>query len=189
MHLQQLPHSDSFCLILPPNLKSAIAAVTYIAEQLKKQDMGDSVRIDTMWCCGNRQNAYSPLLFAASLPTPSTPPPPDHRGLAVHRPRGGPSLPLVVCHHYHPGYPGHLLRRQFQLHTWQPLSMKAKTHTHIHTHTPTTSTIFQQFHFKHTFHQYFKACSMYVVRSERFSNQSCVTDLHHFHIISIFCSR
>lgn len=48
VHLQQLPHSDSFCLILPPNLKSAIAAVTYIAEQLKKQDMGDSVRIDTM---------------------------------------------------------------------------------------------------------------------------------------------
>lgn len=48
VHLQQLPRSDSFCLILPPNLKSAIAAVTYIAEQLKKQDTGDSVRIDTM---------------------------------------------------------------------------------------------------------------------------------------------
>lgn len=75
MHLQQLPHSDSFCLILPPNLKSAIAAVTYIAEQLKKQDMGDSVRIDTMWCCGDRQNAYSPLLFAAP---PYQPPPPPH---------------------------------------------------------------------------------------------------------------
>lgn len=42
--LQRLPHTDSFCLILPPNLKSAIAAVTYMAEQLKKQDTDDTVR-------------------------------------------------------------------------------------------------------------------------------------------------
>uniref|UniRef100_A0A3B4Y750 Acetylcholine receptor subunit beta n=1 Tax=Seriola lalandi dorsalis TaxID=1841481 RepID=A0A3B4Y750_SERLL len=45
VQLQQLPNSDSFCLILPPNLKSAIAAVTYMAEQLKKQDTDDTVRI------------------------------------------------------------------------------------------------------------------------------------------------
>uniref|UniRef100_A0A3B5LF97 Acetylcholine receptor subunit beta n=1 Tax=Xiphophorus couchianus TaxID=32473 RepID=A0A3B5LF97_9TELE len=44
VQLQQLPDSDRFCLILPPNLKSAIDAVTYIAEQLKKQDTDDSVR-------------------------------------------------------------------------------------------------------------------------------------------------
>lgn len=44
VQLQRLPHTDSFCLILPPNLKSAIAAVTYMAEQLKKQDTDDTVR-------------------------------------------------------------------------------------------------------------------------------------------------
>uniref|UniRef100_A0A674PH73 Acetylcholine receptor subunit beta n=1 Tax=Takifugu rubripes TaxID=31033 RepID=A0A674PH73_TAKRU len=44
VQLQRLAHSDSFCLILPPNLKSAIEAVTYMAEQLKKQDTDDSVR-------------------------------------------------------------------------------------------------------------------------------------------------
>lgn len=44
VQLQRLADSDSFCLILPPNLKSAIEAVTYMAEQLKKQDTDDSVR-------------------------------------------------------------------------------------------------------------------------------------------------
>lgn len=44
VQLHRLPHTDSFCLILPPNLKSAIAAVTYMAEQLKKQDTDDTVR-------------------------------------------------------------------------------------------------------------------------------------------------
>uniref|UniRef100_A0A8C4Z7D6 Cholinergic receptor, nicotinic, beta 1 (muscle) like n=1 Tax=Gadus morhua TaxID=8049 RepID=A0A8C4Z7D6_GADMO len=33
--------TESYCLVLPPNLKSAIAAVTYMSEQLKKQDTGD----------------------------------------------------------------------------------------------------------------------------------------------------
>uniref|UniRef100_A0A087XS25 Acetylcholine receptor subunit beta n=1 Tax=Poecilia formosa TaxID=48698 RepID=A0A087XS25_POEFO len=46
VQLQQLPDSDRFCLILPPNLKSAIDAVTYIAEQLKKQDTDDSMTGD-----------------------------------------------------------------------------------------------------------------------------------------------
>lgn len=50
VQLQRLPHSDSFCLILPPNLKSAIAAVTYMAEQLKKQDTDDSVRVRRQRC-------------------------------------------------------------------------------------------------------------------------------------------
>lgn len=52
--LQRLPHTDSFCLILPPNLKSAIAAVTYMAEQLKKQDTDDTVRTKEKYhtqCC------------------------------------------------------------------------------------------------------------------------------------------
>lgn len=44
MQLQRLPNTDNYCLILPPNLKSAIAAVTYMAEQLKKQDVDDTVR-------------------------------------------------------------------------------------------------------------------------------------------------
>lgn len=101
---------------------------------------------------------------------PSLHPPADHRGLAVHRPSGGPSLPLVVCHYYHPGHPGHLLRCQFQLHTWQPLSMKAKTHTYTHrcVCVCVSSRIFQQFHLKHTFHKDLKARSMYVVHSESF---------------------
>lgn len=42
VHLER--HPDGYCLILPPNLKSAIDAVTYMAEQLKKQDTDDSVR-------------------------------------------------------------------------------------------------------------------------------------------------
>ncbi|XP_017291532.1 cholinergic receptor, nicotinic, beta 1 (muscle) like [Kryptolebias marmoratus] len=44
--LQRLPDSDRLCLILPPNLKSAIAAVTYVAEQLRKQDTDDSMTGD-----------------------------------------------------------------------------------------------------------------------------------------------
>ncbi|XP_055359664.1 cholinergic receptor, nicotinic, beta 1 (muscle) like isoform X2 [Betta splendens] len=46
VHLQRLANSDNYCLILPPNLKSAIAAVTYMAEQLKKQDADDSMTED-----------------------------------------------------------------------------------------------------------------------------------------------
>ncbi|CAN9509473.1 unnamed protein product [Ophioblennius macclurei] len=46
VQIQQLPNSDRFCLILPPNLKSAIAAVTYMAEQLKKQDTDDTMTGD-----------------------------------------------------------------------------------------------------------------------------------------------
>uniref|UniRef100_A0A3Q3X8U9 Uncharacterized protein n=1 Tax=Mola mola TaxID=94237 RepID=A0A3Q3X8U9_MOLML len=46
VQLQRLPHTDSFCLILPPNLKSAIAAITYMAEQLKKQDTDDTMTGD-----------------------------------------------------------------------------------------------------------------------------------------------
>ncbi|CAL9694449.1 unnamed protein product [Knipowitschia caucasica] len=39
-------HPDGYCLILPPNLKSAIAAVTYMSEQLQKQDTDDSMTGD-----------------------------------------------------------------------------------------------------------------------------------------------
>ncbi|XP_061664331.1 cholinergic receptor, nicotinic, beta 1 (muscle) like [Syngnathoides biaculeatus] len=46
VRLQRLPGTEGFCLILPPNLKSAIAAVTYIAVQLKKQDSDDSMTED-----------------------------------------------------------------------------------------------------------------------------------------------
>ncbi|XP_034092112.1 cholinergic receptor, nicotinic, beta 1 (muscle) like [Gymnodraco acuticeps] len=46
VQLQRLPNTDSFCLILPPHLKSAIAAVTYMAEQLKKQDTDDTMTGD-----------------------------------------------------------------------------------------------------------------------------------------------
>lgn len=68
-------------------------------------------------------------LIAFLYPPPPPPPPLDDRRLAVHRPCGGPSFPLVVCYHHHPGHLGHLLRCQFQLHTWRPLSMKDKTDT------------------------------------------------------------
>ncbi|KTG07131.1 hypothetical protein cypCar_00000039 [Cyprinus carpio] len=44
--LQRFSNSDNYCLILPPNLKSAIAAVTYMAEQLKKQDVDDTMTDD-----------------------------------------------------------------------------------------------------------------------------------------------
>ncbi|XP_040039172.2 cholinergic receptor, nicotinic, beta 1 (muscle) like [Gasterosteus aculeatus] len=46
VQLQRLPDTNSYCLILPPNLKSAISAVTYMAEQLKKQDMDDTITGD-----------------------------------------------------------------------------------------------------------------------------------------------
>lgn len=59
VQLQRLAHSDSFCLILPPNLKSAIAAVTYMAEQLKKQDTDDSVRVDCRDARACRQRALT----------------------------------------------------------------------------------------------------------------------------------
>ncbi|XP_069014915.1 cholinergic receptor, nicotinic, beta 1 (muscle) like [Embiotoca jacksoni] len=46
VQLRRLPNTDGYCLILPPNLKSAIAAVTYVAEQLKKQDTDDAMTGD-----------------------------------------------------------------------------------------------------------------------------------------------
>nr|XP_019958849.1 PREDICTED: acetylcholine receptor subunit beta-like [Paralichthys olivaceus] len=46
VQLHRLPNTDSYCLILPPNLKSAISAVTYMAEQLKKQDTDDTMTGD-----------------------------------------------------------------------------------------------------------------------------------------------
>ncbi|RVE60685.1 hypothetical protein OJAV_G00183610 [Oryzias javanicus] len=45
-HLQRLPNTDGYCLVLPTNLKSAIAAVTYMAEQLRKQDTDDTMTGD-----------------------------------------------------------------------------------------------------------------------------------------------
>ncbi|TRY72920.1 hypothetical protein DNTS_011395, partial [Danionella cerebrum] len=44
--LERFSNSDNYCLILPPNLKSAIAAITYMAEQLKKQDVDDTMTDD-----------------------------------------------------------------------------------------------------------------------------------------------
>ncbi|XP_041925506.1 cholinergic receptor, nicotinic, beta 1 (muscle) like isoform X1 [Alosa sapidissima] len=46
VQLQRYFDSDSYCLILPPNLKSAISAVTYMAEQLKNQDIDDTMTDD-----------------------------------------------------------------------------------------------------------------------------------------------
>uniref|UniRef100_A0A673CKJ3 Acetylcholine receptor subunit beta n=1 Tax=Sphaeramia orbicularis TaxID=375764 RepID=A0A673CKJ3_9TELE len=46
VQLQRHPGTDGYCLILPPNLKSAIAAVTYMTEQLKKQDTDDTMTGD-----------------------------------------------------------------------------------------------------------------------------------------------
>uniref|UniRef100_A0A3B4C9A6 Cholinergic receptor, nicotinic, beta 1 (muscle) like n=2 Tax=Pygocentrus nattereri TaxID=42514 RepID=A0A3B4C9A6_PYGNA len=46
VQLQRFFDSDSYCLILPPDLKSAIAAITYMAEQLKKQDVNDTITDD-----------------------------------------------------------------------------------------------------------------------------------------------
>ncbi|XP_076145747.1 cholinergic receptor, nicotinic, beta 1 (muscle) like [Alosa pseudoharengus] len=46
VQLQKYFDSDSYCLILPPNLKSAISAVTYMAEQLKNQDIDDTMTDD-----------------------------------------------------------------------------------------------------------------------------------------------
>uniref|UniRef100_A0AAY4BKZ8 Acetylcholine receptor subunit beta n=1 Tax=Denticeps clupeoides TaxID=299321 RepID=A0AAY4BKZ8_9TELE len=44
--LQRFFDTENYCLILPPDLKSAIAAITYIAEQLKKQDTEDTMTDD-----------------------------------------------------------------------------------------------------------------------------------------------
>ncbi|XP_056431414.1 cholinergic receptor, nicotinic, beta 1 (muscle) like [Gadus chalcogrammus] len=46
VQLQRYFDTESYCLVLPPNLKSAIAAVTYMSEQLKKQDTDDSITGD-----------------------------------------------------------------------------------------------------------------------------------------------
>ncbi|XP_067117348.1 cholinergic receptor, nicotinic, beta 1 (muscle) like [Osmerus mordax] len=46
VQLQKFFDSDNYCLVLPPDLKSAIAAVTYMAEQLRKQDTDDSMTGD-----------------------------------------------------------------------------------------------------------------------------------------------
>ncbi|KAJ8337773.1 hypothetical protein SKAU_G00367390 [Synaphobranchus kaupii] len=46
VRLQRFFDTESYCLILPPDLKSAIAAVTYMAEQLRKQDTDDNMTED-----------------------------------------------------------------------------------------------------------------------------------------------
>ncbi|XP_028834136.1 cholinergic receptor, nicotinic, beta 1 (muscle) like isoform X3 [Denticeps clupeoides] len=46
VQLQRFFDTENYCLILPPDLKSAIAAITYIAEQLKKQDTEDTMTDD-----------------------------------------------------------------------------------------------------------------------------------------------
>ncbi|KAJ8282886.1 hypothetical protein COCON_G00054050 [Conger conger] len=46
VQLQSFFDTESYCLILPPDLKSAIAAVTYMAEQLRKQDTDDTMTED-----------------------------------------------------------------------------------------------------------------------------------------------
>ena len=154
MQLQRLPNTDSFCLILPPNLKSAIAAITYMAEQLKKQDTDDTVRrscatrhtppgsllLQSVW---TQCSKHAPMMFtchciqtvhcwlsAYSMCVCVCVLPPDDRRLAVHRPGGGPSLPVVVCHHHHSGHPGNVLGCQFQLHTRWPFPIKDSTHAH-----------------------------------------------------------
>ncbi|KAG5853326.1 hypothetical protein ANANG_G00072010 [Anguilla anguilla] len=46
VQLQRYFDTESYCLILPPDLKSAITAVTYIAEQLRKQDTDGTMTED-----------------------------------------------------------------------------------------------------------------------------------------------
>ncbi|MBN3303039.1 ACHB protein, partial [Amia calva] len=46
VQLQKYIDGQSYCLILPPDLKSAIAAVTYMADQLKRQDGHDTITED-----------------------------------------------------------------------------------------------------------------------------------------------
>ncbi|KAG7465311.1 hypothetical protein MATL_G00175040 [Megalops atlanticus] len=46
VQLQRFLDSENYCLILPPDLKSAIAAVTYMAEQLRRQDTDDTMTGD-----------------------------------------------------------------------------------------------------------------------------------------------
>ncbi|KAJ3584878.1 hypothetical protein NHX12_013601 [Muraenolepis orangiensis] len=44
--LQRYFDTDHYCLVLPPNLKAAIAGVTYMSEQLQKQDTDDTITGD-----------------------------------------------------------------------------------------------------------------------------------------------
>ncbi|KAJ8389287.1 hypothetical protein AAFF_G00121520 [Aldrovandia affinis] len=46
VQLQRFFDSENYCLILPPDLKSAIAAVSYMAEQLRRQDTDDAMTGD-----------------------------------------------------------------------------------------------------------------------------------------------
>ncbi|XP_036403696.1 cholinergic receptor, nicotinic, beta 1 (muscle) like isoform X1 [Megalops cyprinoides] len=46
VQLHRFLDSENYCLILPPDLKSAIAAVTYMAEQLRRQDTDDTMTGD-----------------------------------------------------------------------------------------------------------------------------------------------
>ncbi|XP_062849385.1 cholinergic receptor, nicotinic, beta 1 (muscle) like [Trichomycterus rosablanca] len=46
VQLQKLYDGESYCLILPADLKSAIAAITFMAEQFKKQDTDDAMTDD-----------------------------------------------------------------------------------------------------------------------------------------------
>lgn len=54
VQLQKLYDGESYCLILPADLKSAIAAVTFMAEQFKKQDTDDAVS----WHTNTHEHKY-----------------------------------------------------------------------------------------------------------------------------------
>nr|XP_015195943.1 PREDICTED: acetylcholine receptor subunit beta-like isoform X1 [Lepisosteus oculatus] len=46
VRLQKYLDGQNYCLILPPDLKSAVAAVTYMADQLKSQEEHDTITAD-----------------------------------------------------------------------------------------------------------------------------------------------
>lgn len=127
--LRKFIDGPSTYLSLPDELKSAMEAITYIAEALQAEKDYEAVNplVPNPFCCCFiylslilyfhvlLSHLYSPVL---PFVHPSSV---AEGGLAVRCHGGGPHVPVDLCHFHHRGHLGHLCQRQLQPHTNRPL--------------------------------------------------------------------
>lgn len=143
--LRKFIDGPSSYLTLPQELKSAIEAITYIAEALQAEKDYEAVSFIYFFLlhfCLFIQHPFSSIFlmpfafcFLFFLPVILFNPPADpssrstrpsnrhpaEGGLAVRGHGGGQDVPLDLCYLYHCGHLGHLCGCQLQPHTQEPI--------------------------------------------------------------------
>lgn len=135
--LRKFIDGPSSYLSLPDELKSAMEAITYIAEALQAEKDYEAVNplisdslVIFFFCHVSICHWFSIFMCFFPFPFPSSissiRPLPAEGGLAVRCHGGGPHVPVDLCHFHHRGHLGHLCRRQLQPHTNRPLQILEK---------------------------------------------------------------